>query len=249
MDKNLKLIGNFKIYKKKIFKKYPLKFSITSNNDFIFVADNLGTVLAFDIVNLKFIWRVELGVPLLSNLVFYKQNLFVTNSNGKIFSLNYLNGKINWSYETGSAGTSSHKAYQLAIANDKLIFSNDFANIYCIDLEKQNLFWRLTLERESNYSDVSFLELSNLTIEKNNLFLSSSFGLILKINIESGKIIWRNAMNSNILPLVSKNDIIFVNKNGIFNIFNKTSGKILFQQNLFEIPIHKIQKETNHVKP
>jgi len=235
LDEDLDLINKFQIYKKKIFKKYPLKFSIVSNDNFVYVADNLGAVLAFDLVNFKLAWRIELGVPLLSNMAFYKENLFVTNSNGKIFSLNFVNGKINWSYETGSAGTSSHKAYQLAVANDKLLFSNDFANIYCIDLKKQNLSWRITLERESDYSDVSFLELSNLVVEKNNFFLSSSFGSILKVDIETGKIIWSNKGNSSIRPLVTKNNIVSTNQKGVFNIFNKKTGKIVFQKSLFEI--------------
>ncbi|MDB4022912.1 PQQ-binding-like beta-propeller repeat protein [Pelagibacteraceae bacterium] len=235
LDENLNLITKFKIYKKKLFKRYPLKFSIISSDNFVYLADNFGSVLAFDLVNLKLAWKTELGVPLLSNLVLYKKNLFTTNSNGKIFSVNSTNGKINWSYETGSAGTSSHKAYKLAVANDKLLFSNDFADVYCIDLKKQNLLWRLTLERESNYSDVSFLELSNLVIEKNSLFLSSNFGLVLKVNIETGKIIWSNTSSSNILPIVTKNSIILANKNGAVSIFDKISGKLLFRKNLFDI--------------
>ena len=235
LDQDLNLINKFQIYKKKLFKNYALKFSIASNDNFVFVTDNLGGVLAYDIVNFKLAWRIELGVPLLSNMVLYKENLFITNSNGKIFSLNSIDGKVNWSYETGSSGTSSHKAYQLVVANDKLLFSNDFANIYCIDLKKQNLSWRITLERKSDYSDVSFLELSNLVIEKNNLFLSSSFGSVLKIDIESGKIIWSNSSNSSIRPLVTKSHIILVNQGGVFNIFDKENGKIVFQKNLFEI--------------
>ena len=235
LDEDLNLVKKFQIYKKKLFKKYSLKFSIASNNNFVYVADNLGGVLAYDLVNFKLAWRIELGVPLLSNMVLYKKNLFVTNSNGKIFSLNSIDGKVNWSYETGSSGTSSHKAYQLVVANDKLLFSNDFANIYCIDLKKQNLSWRIALERESDFSDVSFLELSNLVVEKNNLFLSSSFGKVLKIDIETGKIIWSNSGNSSIRPLVTKNNIVFANQKGVFNIFNKKSGKIVFQRNLFEI--------------
>jgi len=235
LDEDLNLITKFQIYKKKLFKKYSLKFTITSNDNFVYIADNLGSVMAFDLINLKMAWKTQLGVPLLSNMVFYKKNLFVTNSNGKIFSIGSLNGKVNWSYETGSSGTSSHKAYQLAIANDRLIFSNDFGNIYCIDLKKQNLSWRLSLERKGNYSDVSFLELSDLVIENNKLFLSSNFGSILKVDIETGKNIWSNTSSSNILPIINKNTIVVVNKNGIFNIFNKSSGKIIFQKNLLEI--------------
>ena len=97
-------INKFQIYKKKLFKKYSLKFSIASNDNFVYVADNLGGVLAYDIVNFKLAWRTELGVPLLSNMVLYKENLFVTNSNGKIFSLNSIDGKVKFSYNHATAG-------------------------------------------------------------------------------------------------------------------------------------------------
>ena len=61
---------------------------------------------------------------------------------------------------------------------------------------------------KANYSDVSFLELSNLVVEKNKLFLSSSFGSVLKIDIETGKIIWSNTSNSDILPIINKNTVV-----------------------------------------
>jgi len=77
--------------------------------------------------------------------------------------------------------------------------------------------------------------LSNLVIEKNNLFLSSNFGLVLKVNIETRKVIWSNTGNSNIPLMVTKNSIILANKNGVVNIFDKISGKLLFRKNLFDI--------------
>ena len=93
----------------------------------------------------------------------------------------------------------------------------------------------MTLDRESNYNDISFLELSNLVIEKNNLFLSSNFGLVLKVNIETGKIIWSNTSNSNISPIIKKKSIVLANRNGVVYIFDKISGKLLFRKNLFDI--------------
>ena len=65
--------------------------------------------------------------------------------------------------------------------------------------------------------------------------MSSNFGLVLKVNIETGKIIWSNTSNSNILPIVTKNSIILANKNGVVSIFDKISGKLLFRKNLFDI--------------
>ena len=60
LDEDLNLIVKFSIYKKKIFKKYPLKFSIASSDNFVYLADNFGSVLAFDLVNLKLAWKIML---------------------------------------------------------------------------------------------------------------------------------------------------------------------------------------------
>ena len=104
------------------------------------------------------------------------------------------------------------------------------------------------MEQKNNYSDTSFLKLSNLVLESNNLFLSSNFGLVLKVDVKTGKIIWSNISSSNILPIVNKSSVVLVNKNGIFNIFNKTNGKMLFQKNLLEIlKFNKIKLKNTEV--
>ena len=233
VNENFKLLNKFQVQNLKNHKGYPLKFSLVSENNILFIADNLGSILAYDLKNYKIIWRNNLEVPFLSNLVLSKNSIFVSNSNGKIFSFNTLTGKQNWSFETGTQTAKSHNAYKVSVFNDKLLFSNDFGKITCIDLDKQTIAWSHMLQLSNAYHDINLLELANFVIEDSNLYIVSSFGRFLKLDLNSGNILWSNNVHSTTtIPLINNNTVVLVSDGGFLSIYEKTSGKILFKKNL-----------------
>ena len=68
VNENFKLLNKFQVQNLKNHKGYPLKFSLVSENNILFIADNLGSILAYDLKNYKIIWRNDFEVPFLSNL-------------------------------------------------------------------------------------------------------------------------------------------------------------------------------------
>ena len=233
LNENFKLVHKFQIHNLKKYKDYPLKFSLVSESNILFISDNLGSIFAYDLKNYKTLWRNELEVPFLSNLALYKNNIFVSNSNGKIYSFNTLSGKQNWSYETGTQTAKSYKAYRVSISNNKLLFSNDFGKITCIDLDKQTVLWSRTLQLSTAYQDMNLLELADFVTENNNLYITSSFGRFLKLDLNNGNILWSNNIYSaTTIPIINNNSVALITDNGFLNIFDKASGKILYKKNL-----------------
>ncbi len=233
LNENFKLVHKFQIHNLKKYKDYPLKFSLVSESNILFISDNLGSIFAYDLKNYKTLWRNELEVPFLSNLALYKNNIFVSNSNGKIYSFNILSGKQNWSYETGTQTAKSYKAYRVSISNNKLLFSNDFGKITCIDLDKQTVLWSRTLQLSTAYQDMNLLELADFVTENNNLYITSSFGRFLKLDLNNGNILWSNNIYSaTTIPIINNNSVALITDNGFLNIFDKASGKILYKKNL-----------------
>ena len=233
LNENFKLVHKFQIHNLKKYKDYPLKFSLVSESDILFISDNLGSIFAYDLKNYKTLWRNELEVPFLSNLALYKNNIFVSNSNGKIYSFNTLSGKQNWSYETGTQTAKSYKAYRVSISNNKLLFSNDFGKITCIDLDKQTVLWSRTLQLSTAYQDMNLLELADFVTENNNLYITSSFGRFLKLDLNNGNILWSNNIYSaTTIPIINNNSVALITDNGFLNIFDKASGNILYKKNL-----------------
>lgn len=230
-DKNLKKILSKKIYNKKIYKNFNLDFKLIGKGNKIYVADNLGNIHCYNVENLDLVWKQKLSVPFMSNIKIYKNDLFIINSNSKIFSLNISSGKINWSFETVSKDIKSKGSYQISIYDNKLYFTNDVGEIYCVDLSKNNIIWSLTFE-PINYSQkpITFKS-SPIIINRDNLFVSTNFGFLYAINPKSGLVKWSLPIENTNNFLVD-NNLIFLANQDRFVIINLLNGKIIYNQQI-----------------
>ena len=104
------------------------------------------------------------------------------------------------------------------------------------------------LQLSNAYHDINLLELANFVIEDSNLYIVSSFGRFLKLDLNSGNILWSNNVHSTTtIPLINNNTVVLVSDGGFLSIYEKTSGKILFKKNL--INFLKIKNvKTNNLK-
>ena len=98
VNSDFKIISKYKIYKNSFYENYLLRFSVNVSNDILYVADNMGGIIAYDIIKNSIIWRNNLTVPFLSNILIYNNAVYVLNSNGKLYSFNVINGAQNWSW-------------------------------------------------------------------------------------------------------------------------------------------------------
>ena len=229
-DEKFKRINSKKIYKRKVYKNYNLKFELIAHKEKIFVSDNLGNLHSFNFKNLKIHWKKKLGIPFRSNIKIYKNNLFLVNSNSKIFSISTKDGKLNWSFETASKNLKNNKSYQIAIYKDKLYFTNDSAEIYCLDLLKNNVRWSLVFNSPSFKTTPLIFKSSPITIDDfGNLYVSSNYGFTYAIDSQTGNIKWtlpvfttnRININSENVFLISKNRFLILNRNDGKIVFNK----------------------------
>jgi len=231
-DSNLKKLNSIKIYNRKIYKNYDLKFEIAVDKNSLFIADNLGNIYSYDLKNLDKLWVSELGVPFKSSIKIYKNQIFIINSNSKIYSLNKKNGKLNWSFETASKVLKKNNSYQIAAHKDKLYFTNDNGEIYCLDLLNGKILWSLILE-VGNFQDLpAVFQSSPILIDKTGIiFFSSNYGFMYAIDSLSGAIKWSKQLDTYNNIIATKNYLMTIIKNRIV-ILEKKTGKILFNQNI-----------------
>lgn len=227
-----KKISSRKIYKRKIYKNYKLKYSIYAHNNKLYVSNNLGNVLCIDIQTLQVVWEKKFGVPFKSDIKIYKENLYLINSNSKIYSINLKNGKLNWSFETSSQYLKDDKSYQLAIFNNKLFFTNDSSEIYCIDLNSKKIIWSLSFGNKNFSNTPIIFKASPITIDNNGeLFVSTNNGFTYNLSIDTGQIKWAAPIYSLNRFSLNKKYLINTNQDKIF-IINKKNGKILLNKKI-----------------
>ena len=231
-DSNLKKLNSIKIYNRKIYKNYDLKFEIAVDKNSLFIADNLGNIYSYDLKNLDKLWVSELGVPFKSPIKIYKNHIFIINSNSKIYSLNKKNGKLNWSFETASKVLKKNNSYQIAAHKDKLYFTNDNGEIYCLDLLNGKILWSLILE-VGNFQDLpAVFQSSPILIDKTGIiFFSSNYGFMYAIDSLSGAIKWSKQLDTYNNIIATKNYLTTIINNRIV-ILEKKTGRILFNQNI-----------------
>jgi hypothetical protein len=245
LDHDLKLINKFQIYKKKKYGNYLLKFSLIQKNNIIYIADNLGRISAYDFIKNSLLWYNDLNVPFISNLVIYKNSIFITNANGKLYSFNISNGSQNWSFETGTNTFKSYKAYEIILNNNILIFSNDLGLIYFINLDDQKLLSNYTLEQDNRLINNDLLQLSKFFIDKEHLYFSSNFGKIVKLNVLTNSKLWSSNYSSNLNLVKISDKLIVINEDGYLNIYDDIAGKILFSKNLINFILKNGYKGKN----
>jgi len=231
INKKLKSQKKIKILNKDI-KNFPIKFSLLIDNDILYGADNFGSIFSFDLKNNDFLWHNFLNVPFFSNIVSYKDYIFALNANGKIFSFSKLDGKVIWSQEIGSGIIKSYDSFKILNVKDKLVFTNDLGFVYCLDLLNKNSVWSLKIPLKKSKTSNSVLKLSNLVFDEKFIYISSNLGGFLKIDLNTGEIIWSLNIFSNQPIFVSKKHISLLTTNGFLTIVNKNSSEVMFNKNL-----------------
>ena len=234
-DLNFNKIISSKIYNRKTYKNFDLTFKILTQNNNLFISDNLGNIHAYDLENLKIIWKKNFAVPFVSSIKIHKNNLFLLNTNSKLFSVNSNTGNINWTYETSSKNLKDKESYRIAIYKDKLFFTNDSSEIYCINLNNNSIIWSLVFESENFQNSPLILKYSPITIDNNgNLFISSNLGKTHKIDTETGAVKWSTPIFSSNRFLNTEKYLLNVYKDRLF-ILDKSSGKVLFNQKIINL--------------
>ena len=232
LDKSFKILHKYRIYKKKYFDKYKIKFSSIIEDNILYTSDNLGGILAFDLNNLKLLWKNDLGVPFYSNLVVLGNSLFSSNLNGKLFSFNLKTGKQNWSFETATDIIKSFDSYKIISIDNFLIFTNDVGDIFCLDSNQNSIIWNYKIPLSSSKESINLIKISSIIAEKKNLYISTNQNYFAKLDIATGNLLWFSNFSSNNTPVLGLREIITIDNDGNFLILNKGTGKTLFKKNL-----------------
>ena len=237
----LKKIGTYKFGKFEEINQLNFK-PVFLENGLIFF-DKKGSIIRYN-NNKKVLWKknhyskAEKKQKPKLNFVLDAENLLVTDSVAKYYSININTGELNWSKNNTYPFNSDIKKHK-----DKF-FVIDYKNtLRCYEIKNGNECWNLKTEDSFTISNSKL----SLIIVDDLVVFSNSIGDITAADIETGLIIWQlptqsssiinETYNFKISKLVSDgNSIYFSNnknefysidlKNGIINWKNEISSNI-----------------------
>ena len=173
----------------KAFIKSQKKLSIIVLEDMVYFNNSVGEISAVDIKSGTLIWQTPTQNSLIyedsfslktSDLVLYKNSILLSNNRNNFFSLSVNSGIINWEQKINTHLRSS-------IIND-LIFSvtmNGFLTV--VDFKNGNLIRTTDIFRPFKDKRRKKIKPVGFIIGLKNIYLSTSNGKLLIIDIETGK--------------------------------------------------------------
>ena len=229
-----KIIWELKIYESS-YNDYPKNIALFLNGDVLYAADNLGFIYSIDVQAGKTIWQQNYGIPFSSHLNFHKGVLYVVNQNSRLYAFNPSDGQKIWSFESLSGLIKPSRSSNISLYDNKLLFSNDVGDITAIDLDQQVIIWTKNILSQNTISNNLVFKISNILVDKKDVYVSSNSGDFFNFNLETGEIKWSHKLSS-IQNHVSTDKYLFVlTENGFVIAFNKLNGTILWSLNLAKL--------------
>jgi len=224
-------IGNYKFSKFEDINQ--LNFKPIFLDDGLIFFDKKGSIIRYNDKS-KVLWKKnhysKSEKKLKPKLDFIQdgENLLITDSIAKYYSVNINSGELNWSKNNIYPFNSDIKKHK------NKIFVIDYKNtLRCFNISDGNECWNLKTEDSFTISNSKF----SLIVINDKVIFSNSIGDITAVDIETGVIIWQlptqsssiinETYNFKISKLVSDgNSIIFSNNKNEFHSIDVKTGTI-----------------------
>ena len=197
--------------------KSQKKLSIKIENDIVYFNNSIGDITALDVKQGKLIWQLPTQNNNIyaqsfslkgSDLTIDKKSIYFSNNNNEFFSVNLNNGNINWQQKINSS-------IQPILYGDIIIsVSNEGLLIFLNKVTGKLIRITDTLKvfKEKKKSQIHVV---GFVIGTNKIFITTSNGRLLIIDIKTGK-------NEKIIKIDgNKISKPFINNNMLFVIKNK----------------------------
>jgi outer membrane protein assembly factor BamB len=221
-------IGNYKFSKLENINQ--LNFKPIFLNDGLIFFDKKGSIIRYN-NSQKVLWeknhysKAEKKLKPKLNFVINNENLIITDSIAKYYSINVNSGELNWSKNNTYPFNSEIKK------SKNKIFVVDYKNtLRCYNINDGSECWNLQTEDSFTISNSKY----SLIVISDMVIFGNSIGDITAVDIETGLIIWQlPTQNSSIInetynfktsKLVSDSNSIFFsnNKNEFYSVDVKT---------------------------
>ena len=221
-------VGNYKF--SKLDDVNELNFKPVFLNDGLIFFDKKGSIIRYD-NNQKVLWKknhyskLEKKLKPKLNFVLVDQNLLITDSISKYYSINVNSGELIWSKNNIYPFNSEIKR------SKNKIFVVDYKNtLRCYNINDGSECWNLPTEDSFTISSSNF----SLIIDGELIIFTNSIGDVTAVDVDSGLITWQlptqsssiinETYNFKVSKLVSDNESIYFsnNKNEFYSIDVKT---------------------------
>jgi len=198
------------------------KLSMVIVNENIYFNNSIGDISAVDIQNGELLWQLPTQSSLLyesafsletSDLITDRDSLFFSNNQNQFFSIDIKSGTFNWENKINSNITST-------ILDDYLISVSMEGYLIITEKSSGNIIRVTDVFQNFNFKKRQNINPTGFIVGLNNVYLSTSNGKLLIIDIKSGKTISTLKIDNEKIskPFVKNKDLFLIKDNAIIRL-------------------------------
>lgn len=211
----------------------------------LFVTSGLGVIEALDAQTGKSVWRKRLSTPLHSAPTVANGRLFAVSDDNELFAVNSATGEVIWTYQGIVESARMLTAPSPAVVEDVVIAP--FASGELVALRVQNgvVLWQDALSSSGQLTPLSSLNdiASGPVIADGYVIATAQSGVISAFDLRNGQRVWSQPAGSLGYPWVAGDFVYTVTTGGEVACLSKTSGAVVWTQQLRAFKKEKKRKE------
>ncbi len=198
------------------------KLSIVIVNNILYFNNSIGDISAVDINKGKLLWQLPTQSSRIyesafslqsSDIITDKQDLFISNNKNQLFSIDIKTGSFNWENKVNSNLRSTiigSYLFSVSLEGYLIIIEKKSGNIVRVT----DVFKNFKIKKRSNIKPTGFV------VGLKNIYLSTSNGRLIVIEIESGKIISTIKIDNDKIskPFVQNKKLFLIRDNAIIKL-------------------------------
>ncbi len=205
---------------------------ITLNKGILFVATGFGEIFSINL-NGSINWKKRFDSPFRGAPLFFNNKIFVLNANDLAIALN-KKGETIWTLQGPTRSTLLSKGVSPALKSNKLLLPFSAGQLTAVRPNNGAELWKVAFDQSDKgeaYSIIGDFGGSPV-IKLNKVFLISSSGQLLALNLNSGRKIWSALVGSNSTPIIDGGSIFVVSTKGQLVRITENNGKVIWSRNI-----------------
>jgi outer membrane protein assembly factor BamB len=219
----------------------------------VYAANGLGVVAALDMATGKQRWRVTLPTPARAAPTFADGRLYVPTIDDRLIALAQDTGKTIWTYQDPPQATTILGLPSPAFAEGLVVGGFGSGDLVCLRAATGESTWTDGLG--SVHAGASLADLSSVralpVISQEAVFGVSLGGLIVSIDLRSGRRLWEREITSLETPYLAGDWLFVVTPDAQLAALNRVDGQVAWvsQLPMLEDPTDKSSKPVHWVGP
>ena len=231
--------AKFNFYKKR-FKKFDKNLNISTNDDNIYVSDNLGFLYAYNYEKNKILWAKNYKIPFRSNLKIYDNKLIGADQSNNLYFFDLYSGEVIKKIPTEETVLKNKFINNLSANKNKIFYLNTYGSLYALNKDTARINWFLNLNQSEDINP-SNLFISNQIVNNGKKISISSDKFTYIIDVETGSVDYKQNFSSVIKPIITKKYLFLITKKNLLIAFDLENYQIIYSYDLNE----KIAKYLN----